>query len=126
LFPFYALPEPNPAYGKIVSKLGLKDIDVIAINGRRGWWRAVPREGDAIAAEDVSEEKLENWVDSIRLGEGGKQKLPEGLIPEEAAEEEVEEPVVEEEAKVDEPVESDLKDEEAEAEKAEDNSHDEL
>jgi protein disulfide-isomerase A6 len=126
LFPFYALPEPNPAYEKIVSKLGLKDIDVIAINGRRGWWRALPRESDAIAAEDVIEEKLENWVDSIRLGEGGKQKLPEGLIPEEPAEEEVEEPVVEEGAKVDEPVESDLKDEEAEAEKAEDNSHDEL
>jgi len=44
-----------------------------------------------ILAKDVSEEAIENWVDSIRLGEGAKEKLPEGLIPEEP-----EEPVLEE------------------------------
>lgn len=126
LFPFYALPQPNPAYENIKSKLGLKDIDVIAINGRRGWWRAVPRESDSLAAEDVNEEKLENWVDSIRLGEGGKQKLPEGLIPEEPAEEEVEEPAAEEEANIDEQAEVEVNTDDDEAVKEEDKSHDEL
>lgn len=125
LFPFYAVPDVNPSYEKIVSKLGLKEMDVIAINGRRGWWRSLPRESDDISSEDVAEVKLETWVDSIRLGEGGKKKLPEGLVPEEPVEEEVEEPVVEE-VKVEEPVVV----EEAEAEKPkienEEDSHDEL
>jgi protein disulfide-isomerase A6 len=126
LFPFYAVPETNPAYEKIVSKLGLKEIDVIAINGRRGWWRPLPRESETITPEDVSEEKLETWVDSIRLGEGGKQKLPEGLVPEEPEEEVAEEPVVEEEVKVEGPVVEETQAEEAEPEKEEDQSHDEL
>lgn len=125
LFPFYAVPHVNPSYEKIVSKLGLKEMDVIAINGRRGWWRSLPRESDDISSEDVAEVKLETWVDSIRLGEGGKKKLPEGLVPEEPVEEEVEEPVVEE-VKVEEPVVV----EEPEAEKPkienEEDSHDEL
>ena len=115
LFPFYAVPVQNPAYQKLVSKLGLKETDVIAINGRRGWWRALPRESGALSTGDLSEERLENWVESIRLGEGGKQKLPEGLIPEEPAEEEVEEPVVEE-----------VKVEEAVVEEDKTEEHDEL
>ena len=74
----------------------------------------------------MNEEKLENWVDSIRLGEGGKQKLPEGLIPEEPAEEEVEEPAAEEEANIDEQAEVEVNTDDDEAVKEEDKSHDEL
>lgn len=122
LFPFYAVPEPNPAYGKLTSALDLKEMDVIAINARRGWWRALPRAGDIIAVGDVNEEKVENWVDSIKLGEGAKQKLPEGLVPEEPEEEAAEEPVVE--VKVEETIVDETKAEEPDAEKGE--HHDEL
>ena len=52
----------------------------------------------------MSEEAIENWVDAIRLGEGAKKKLPEGLIPEEpeepvVGEEQAQEPIVAEDAK---------------------------
>lgn len=127
IFPFYAVPDKNPAYERIVSKLGLKELDVIAINSRRGWWRALPREGDDISADDVKKDKVEGWVDSIKLGEGGKKKLPEGFVPEEpeVAEAEVgEEPVVE--VKVDETVVEHSKAGEAKADEEETQSHDEL
>jgi len=61
--------------------------------------------GDTIEDKDVSEEAIENWVETIRLGDGIKQKLPAGLVPEEpeepvevepAQEEPVEVPVAEE------------------------------
>ncbi|CZR68360.1 probable protein disulfide isomerase-related protein A [Phialocephala subalpina] len=86
LFPFYVLPEKNAGYKQIKDALALTDMAIIAINGRRGWWRAIPLAGDKISDKDVTEEAIENWVDSIRLGEGAKQKLPEGLIPEEPEE----------------------------------------
>jgi len=109
LFPFYVLPEKNAGYKQIKDALALTDMSIIAINGRRGWWKAIPITADKISDRDVHEEALENWVDSIRLGEGAKKKLPEGLIPEEpevtATEEAAalsEEPVVVEEVKVEE------------------------
>jgi protein disulfide-isomerase A6 len=95
LFPFYVLPEANAGYEKIEDALGLKGFEVIAINAKRGWWRALPKDGAAIAEIDVSEEAIERWVDSIRLGEGAKQKLPEDLVPEEPVVETPEEPVKE-------------------------------
>jgi protein disulfide-isomerase A6 len=109
LFPFYVLPEKNGGYVQLKGALGLGDgMQIIAINGRRGWWRKLPSD-TVISAKDVSEEAIENWVDSIRLGEGAKEKLPEGLIPEEPEElvlEEQEplkeEPIVVEEVKVEE------------------------
>jgi protein disulfide-isomerase A6 len=75
LFPFYIVPETNPAYAQIQTSLSLTGFEVIAINGKRGWWRPLP--------QDVTAESIETWVDSIRLGEGTKQKIPAGLIPEE-------------------------------------------
>ncbi|KUJ24689.1 thioredoxin-domain-containing protein [Mollisia scopiformis] len=115
LFPFYVLPEKNTGYKQIKDALALSDMAIIAVNGRRGWWRTIPVTGDKISDKDVTEEAIENWVDSIRLGEGAKQKLPEGLIPEEpeetTTEEEStssktpapsEEPIVVEEVKVEE------------------------
>lgn len=98
LFPFYVLPEQNGGYAQLKGALGLgNDLEIIAVNGRRGWWKKLPSDG-TIAAKDVTEEAIENWVDTIRLGEGAKEKLPEGLIPEE------EEPVVEEEKPVEESI----------------------
>ncbi|CAL3972211.1 hypothetical protein PZA11_004609 [Diplocarpon coronariae] len=98
LFPFFMLSPANPGYEKVKEALKLQgDLEVIAINGRRGWWKKLPM-GERVSEKDVSEEAIENWVEAIRLGEGTQQKLPEGLIPEEAEKlvvEEAQEPVVE-------------------------------
>jgi protein disulfide-isomerase A6 len=104
LFPFYAVPSGNPGYQKITHALGLKadTFEIVAVNARRGWWRHLPS-GDTIEDEDVSEEAIENWVETIRLGDGVKQKLPAGLVPEEP-EEPVKEEAVQEEAVPEEPV----------------------
>lgn len=110
LFPFYAIPQENTAYAKLVAAFGLKEgLDIVAINGRRGWWRALPTEGDSIALDDVTMRQLANWVESIKLGEGTKNKIPKGLIREEPVVEEagefvIEDTVIVEEVKVEETV----------------------
>lgn len=124
LFPFYVLPEKNGGFTQLKGALSLGDgLQIIAVNGRRGWWKKLPTEG-TISAKDVTEEAIENWVDAIRLGEGTKEKMPEGLIPEE-----VEEPVVEDQIPVEEPIVVDeVKIEETKAEEpaASPEPHDEL
>ncbi|KAN0093447.1 thioredoxin domain containing protein [Hyaloscypha variabilis] len=126
LFPFYVLPEKNGGYAQLKGALGLgNDLEIIAVNGRRGWWKKLPSDG-TIAAKDVTEEAIENWVDAIRLGEGAKEKLPEGLIPEdEPVEEEkpAEESIVVEEVEVEETKGEDIK---GEAPTAAPELHDEL
>ena len=94
LFPFYAVPSGNPGYQKITHALGLKadSFEIVAVNARRGWWRHLPS-GDTIEDKDVSEEAIENWVETIRLGDGVKQKLPAGLVPEEPEQPVEEEPI---------------------------------
>lgn len=77
LFPLYAVPEINSGSQTLRNALGLEDkqgVEIIAVNARRGWWR---RYG---ADDDYSAVAIERWVDAIRLGEGEKEKLPEGLI----------------------------------------------
>ncbi|OAX81927.1 protein disulfide-isomerase domain [Emergomyces africanus] len=89
LFPFYSVPNLVEDVGMLKTKLGLKldaDVDVIALNAKRGWWRLY----DAGENTDYSITRLETWIDAIRLGEGKKNKLPEGAVPSE--QEEVEEP----------------------------------
>ncbi|EKD18061.1 uncharacterized protein L3040_007759 [Drepanopeziza brunnea f. sp. 'multigermtubi'] len=96
IFPFYAVSSANMGYAKVKEALKISsDTAVIAINGRRGWWRQLPS-GETITEQDVTEEAIESWIDAIRLGEGAKQKIPEGLITEAS------EPVVEEAAPVEE------------------------
>ena len=76
LFPFYAIPVANPGAIALRLALGLDQADrveVAALNGRRGWWRRY-------AAEDYGFDSMEAWVDAIRLGDGKKEKLPEGLV----------------------------------------------
>ncbi len=92
-FPFYALPRNNPEFKKVHDALKLGDeVEIVALSAKRGWWRNFPIKGDKIALEDVTEERLESFIDAVRLGEGSKSKLPEGLVPEEK-----EEPVAAEE-----------------------------
>ncbi|KAK2625425.1 hypothetical protein QTJ16_004737 [Diplocarpon rosae] len=100
LFPFYVLSPANPEYEKVKDALKLgSELEIIAINARRGWWKKLPT-GETVLESDVTEEAIENWVEAIRLGEGAQLKLPQGLIPEEA-----EKPVVEEaQAEAQEPV----------------------
>ncbi|TVY24018.1 putative protein disulfide-isomerase [Lachnellula hyalina] len=87
LFPFYVVAPTNSAYGAIKDYLNLKaDTELVAVNGRRGWWKQLPKAEGTLSEKDVTEEALENWIEAIRLGEGAKQKLPDGLIPEEVEE----------------------------------------
>lgn len=78
LFPFFAIPAANPGVKALQSGLGLKDgdVEIVAVNGRRSWWRHFA------ADKGFGVMELEDWIDGIRLGEGKKEKLPEGLVVE--------------------------------------------
>ena len=74
LFPFFAVPASNPAVADLLKSLDLTgEVELIALNARRGWWRRY--EGDSFGHEGI-----ESWIDAIRMSEGVKKKLPEGLI----------------------------------------------
>lgn len=74
LFPMYEVAKENEAAASLIKSLDLtNEVELIAINARRGWWRRY--EG-----EDFSLQGIESWIDAIRLSEGVKKKLPEGLI----------------------------------------------
>ncbi|KAJ5897261.1 Thioredoxin [Penicillium tannophilum] len=77
MFPVYAVPETNTASKTLRTAWGLEgsqDVEIIAVNARRGWWRRYSAEGEfGITA-------VESWIDAIRLGEGAKEKLPEGIV----------------------------------------------
>ncbi|KAL3425318.1 hypothetical protein PVAG01_02109 [Phlyctema vagabunda] len=93
--PFYVVPSDNTAVSVLRPAIGLSGAnEVIAVNGRRGWWRSLPKKGSEFSEGDVTTEAIENWIDSIKLGEGTKERLPENLIP--TTPEPVEEPAAEE------------------------------
>jgi len=74
LFPIFAIPSSNPASAQLLKSLDLGgDVDLIAINARRGWWRHY--EGG-----DFNHATIESWIDAIRMSEGVKKKLPEGIV----------------------------------------------
>ncbi|KAJ3949825.1 uncharacterized protein N0V96_000957 [Colletotrichum fioriniae] len=76
LFPFFSVPDENPAAATVLKSLGLtSEVEIIAVNARRNWWRHY--EGDFEVAS------VEGWIDAIRLGEGAKKQLPEGLVAQE-------------------------------------------
>lgn len=83
--PFYSVPSTNTHAGVLRDKLGLQkgeaDTELIAVNGRRGWWRRYQpaEQGDFAVAH------VEAWIDAIRLGEGAKSKLPEGVVMDEGS-----------------------------------------
>ncbi|PLB41427.1 putative disulfide isomerase [Aspergillus candidus] len=78
LFPFYSVPSTNDKAQSLRDGLGLSadatEVEIIAVNGRRGWWRRY----DGSAA--YGQKAVETWIDAIRLGEGSKSKLPEGIV----------------------------------------------
>jgi protein disulfide-isomerase A6 len=75
--PIY-LVQPDLALVATTRKeLGLKDdghLEVIAVNGRRSWWRKYTN-------TEYSVDKVEAFIDEIRMSEGTKEKIPESLIP---------------------------------------------
>ncbi|KAK1483973.1 hypothetical protein CTAM01_13198 [Colletotrichum tamarilloi] len=76
LFPFFSVPDENPAAATVLKSLGLaSEVEIIAVNARRNWWRHY--EGDFEATS------VESWIDAIRLGEGTKKQLPDGLVAQE-------------------------------------------
>ncbi|KAG2028006.1 hypothetical protein GB937_000454 [Aspergillus fischeri] len=86
LFPFYSIPAINSGAKTLRAGLGLPEdqisVEIIALNGRRGWWRRY----DASEAQDYGAVSVEAWIDAIRLGEGSKSKLPDGVIVEQKEE----------------------------------------
>ncbi|KAI5865775.1 hypothetical protein GGS23DRAFT_554109 [Durotheca rogersii] len=77
LFPFFEVAADGGAAAPVLAGLGLAgEIELVALSGKRGWWRRY--EG-----ADFGLESVEAWIDAIRLSEGVKHKLPEGLIAEE-------------------------------------------
>ncbi|KAM3502372.1 hypothetical protein MY10362_004881 [Beauveria mimosiformis] len=85
VFPFIAVPDGVNELSQIRKKLeATNEVELIAINARRNWWRRY--QGDFGATS------VEAWVDAIRMGEGAKSKLPKGIVeaveePEEPGEE---------------------------------------
>lgn len=83
LFPFYAVPAANEGAEKLRDALGLKgdtDVELVATNAKRGWFKR-------FEGSDYEMDAVEAWVDAIRMGEGKKGELPEGVVVEEVAEE---------------------------------------
>lgn len=80
LFPFYAVPVLTPLATSLVDDLKLgtvKQVHLLATHGKRGWYKKYS--GTTFGSVEV-----EAWVDAIRMGEGKKEKLPEGLVKEAA------------------------------------------
>lgn len=74
LFPFYEVPQSNEGAASLLKTLDLAgDVEIVAINARRGWWRHYD-------AADFGHESVESWIDAIRMSEGVKKKLPDGIV----------------------------------------------
>ena len=75
LFPFFEVPtKDNEGVVSVLRTLELTgDVELVAVNARRGWWRHYE-------ASDFDHESIESWIDAIRMSEGTKKKLPEGII----------------------------------------------
>ena len=77
IFPLYNIPNANTASQSLRAQLGLGDrnpVELVAINARRGWWRRYEN------TEDLSITSIEAWFDAIRLGDGTKERLPDGVV----------------------------------------------
>ncbi|PHH93050.1 hypothetical protein CDD83_1752 [Cordyceps sp. RAO-2017] len=73
LFPFFSVPSDIEGTSALRDALKLgPGVELIVINARRGWWRR--HEGD------LGVEGVESWIDAIRMGEGKKSDLPEGIV----------------------------------------------
>ena len=76
LFPFFQIPATNPEVATLHSKVDLSpDLELIALNGKRGWYRLYP-------GSSYTRAEVEDWIDGIRMGEGAKLKIKDGLLVE--------------------------------------------
>ncbi|KAK4167182.1 protein disulfide-isomerase MPD1 [Cladorrhinum sp. PSN259] len=74
LFPFFEVSKSVDGVAPLLKTLDLNgDVEIIAINARRGWWRHFD-------GADFGHASVESWIDDIRMGEGSKKKLPEGIV----------------------------------------------
>jgi protein disulfide-isomerase A6 len=76
LFPFVGVTASNPLAASLLSALNLGghgQVHLVATHGKRAWYKKYS--GNAFGISEV-----EQWVDSIRMGEGKKEKLPESLL----------------------------------------------
>lgn len=76
LFPFYSVPVLTPIATSLVSDLKLgapEEVHLLATNGKRSWYKIYT--GTTFGSVEV-----EAWVDAIRMGEGKKEKFPEGFV----------------------------------------------
>lgn len=70
VIPMYAIPADVETATRMRDDLNIKeDLEVIALNMKRGWWRHYP-------SKTFETLELEDFVDAIKLGEGTRQKLP--------------------------------------------------
>ncbi|KAG9564453.1 putative disulfide isomerase, partial [Aureobasidium melanogenum] len=78
LFPFYNVPAS--ASSDLRSALGLSDdsLEIVAVNAKKAWVKRYS------GISDVSHNAIDAWVDSIRMGEGKKEKLAQSIIVEAA------------------------------------------
>lgn len=74
IFPMYEVARENEAAASLIKSLELSgEVDIVAINARRGWWRHYQ-------GTDFSHPSIASWIDAIRMSEGAKNKLPDGII----------------------------------------------
>lgn len=119
MFPFLAVPSSVKAGAALQKSLDIKqDVEVVAINTRRMWWRRY--EGD------FGVESIESWIDAIRMGEGSKMKLPKDVVAAAAAEPEAEAEAKPEAEKEEAAAEDGASEDTPKSEEDEEDAHDEL
>jgi protein disulfide-isomerase A6 len=77
LFPFFQVPNDNPMNAILRKELSLaaEGTEIIAINGKRDWYRHYPH-------NTFPQAEVEDWIDAIRMGDSAKTKVPTGVIVE--------------------------------------------
>jgi protein disulfide-isomerase A6 len=76
LFPFYQLPASNSQATALRKLLSLSNgIELIAVNGKRGWYRHLDASSTGLTASAI-----ESWIDAIRMDDLAKTKIPENII----------------------------------------------
>lgn len=89
----YAVPASNNGGFNLLGVLELKDgyEKLLAVNGKKGWYQQF---NPGVEAFDAT--LAESWIDGIKMGDGKKEKLPEGIVAEEVVKGESEDKVTEE------------------------------
>ncbi|KAL1303713.1 hypothetical protein AAFC00_007065 [Neodothiora populina] len=84
LFPFYTIAAPAAEDSSLLTSLNLpteaakQALTLVAINAKRHWIKK-------FTGSDLEALTLETWIDSIRMGDGAKQSLPDSILVEAAS-----------------------------------------